>query len=287
MEVSPAKVSQAEPILMIHGMVEDGRIFYHKSGKGLASYLAKQGYQVFVADLRGVGKSTPAINENSHHGQSETVQHDIPAIIEFIKEKCAHQQLHLVAHSWGGVYLNACLLRYPEIAKTIKSAAYFGSKRRIRVRNLSRLFMIELMWKRVGLLISHAKGYFPAIALKAGSQNESKKTHQQCVDWIRQDHWIDSDYNFDYHQAAKNHHLPPILYFAAINDSCLGHRDDVKLFIDECSSTNYKYQLLSKANGNTIDYGHLDMLTAKEAYDDHFPDVIEWFKQGSAARTLE
>ena len=26
------------PILMVHGMIEDGRIFYHKSGKGLGSF---------------------------------------------------------------------------------------------------------------------------------------------------------------------------------------------------------------------------------------------------------
>lgn len=260
-------------------MVEDGRIFYHHSGKGLASYLAKQGFQVFVADLRGVGKSTPAISSHSKHGQTETVCQDIPAIIQFVKQHSSKQQLHLVAHSWGGVYLNASLLRFPEIAKTIKSAVYFGSKRRIRVKNLARLFMIELMWKRLGVLVSKTKGYFPAIALKAGSENETKKTHLQCVDWITQDRWLDSDDGFDYHHAMKTSELPPILYFAAINDSCLGHRADVQLFADECYHDNAKYQLLSKANGNQKDYGHLDMLTAKEAIDDHFPQVVSWFTQ--------
>lgn len=44
------------PVLMIHGMVEDGRIFYHPSGKGLGCYLARQGYEVYVADLRGTAR---------------------------------------------------------------------------------------------------------------------------------------------------------------------------------------------------------------------------------------
>ena len=59
---------------MVHGMVEDGRIFYHKSGKGLACYLAKQGYDVYVVDLRGIGQSTPKISADSDHGQTEPLE---------------------------------------------------------------------------------------------------------------------------------------------------------------------------------------------------------------------
>lgn len=56
---------EGEPIWMMHGSIEDGRIFYSPSGKGLASFLAAQGYDVIVADLRGRGKSTPAISKTA------------------------------------------------------------------------------------------------------------------------------------------------------------------------------------------------------------------------------
>ena len=46
------------PVLMLHvGTIENGKIFYTESGKGLACYLAEQGFDVFVADFRGKGKS--------------------------------------------------------------------------------------------------------------------------------------------------------------------------------------------------------------------------------------
>ena len=36
----------APPALMIHGSVENGRIFYSNSGKGFAPFLADQGFDV-------------------------------------------------------------------------------------------------------------------------------------------------------------------------------------------------------------------------------------------------
>jgi len=56
------------PVLMIHGSVENGKIFYSSSGKGFAPYLAKKGYDVFVVDLRGRGQSKPLVNKYSEYG---------------------------------------------------------------------------------------------------------------------------------------------------------------------------------------------------------------------------
>ena len=67
MSINASTEPKGIPVLMIHGIVEDGRIFYHNSGKGLGSFLAKHGYDVYVADLRGIGKSTPKIHRNSEH----------------------------------------------------------------------------------------------------------------------------------------------------------------------------------------------------------------------------
>lgn len=266
------------PILMIHGMVEDGRIFYHKSGKGLACYLAKQGYSVYVADLRGLGLSQPKIDKYSSHGQTETIVKDIPALIEFVQQHSKQDKLHLVAHSWGGVYTNACLLRFPKLSKCIYSGVYFGAKRRVRVRNLERLIKVDLFWNRLGWLISKHKGYYPAKLLRVGSENETIKTHQQCIDWVKKDAWQDSDDNFDYALAATKQNLPAIFYLAAVNDHCLGHQSDVKLFMKESGSHNASYQLLGKKYGQQLDYDHLSMLTAPQAKKDHFPEVLKWLK---------
>lgn len=266
------------PILMIHGMVEDGRIFYHRSGKGLGSYLAKQGYQVYAADLRGLGKSTPSIHSKSQHGQTETICQDIPALIDFVLKHSGHKQLHLVAHSWGGVYINSTLMRFPELIPKVISGVYFGSKRRVRVKNLDRLIKIDVVWNRLGRIASRRTGYLPGIKLKMGSENETNKTHRQCVQWVKKDAWKDSDDGFDYAKAAQQTELPPILYYAAINDLSLGHRSDVKLFMNESDASTASYQLLSKKAGHQLDYDHLNMLTAAEAVHDHFPQLLKYIQ---------
>ena len=46
-------------VLMIHGAVENGRIFYSNSGKGLAPFLCNSDSDVFVIDLPGRGESQP------------------------------------------------------------------------------------------------------------------------------------------------------------------------------------------------------------------------------------
>ena len=271
--------NQGEPVLMIHGMVEDGRIFYHKSGKGLACYLAQQGFDVYVADLRGIGLSTPKIGPKSEHGQTETIRDDIPRLIQFVLEKSPHKKLHLAAHSWGGVNGNSALLRAPELIPSVASSVYFGSKRTVRARTFDRYLKVEFVWNRVAFLMANGKGYLPAIKCGMGSDNETKKTHRQCVRWVKYKTWKDSDDGFDYGTAAQEVALPPTLYYAAIRDTSLGHRFDVRRFIKESGNHEAKYELLAKKHGNKLDYDHINMLTAPECIDDHFPNVVKWFKR--------
>ena len=276
-------VSQAgqrgHPILMIHGMVEDGRIFYHKSGKGLGSYLAQKGFDVYIADLRGIGQSTPKINKDSKHGQTETVEEDIPNLIEFVLKHSKSEKLSMAAHSWGGVYINAALARKPELISKISSSVYFASKRTVRVKNLERYFKISFIWNRMSQSLAKRKGYLPAIKYKLGSENETQKTHRQCVEWVQNKKWIDSDDGFDYGEALQSITLPPTQYYAAVRDFSMGHRSDVKNFMIESGPHKSQYCLLSKKSGNKKDYDHINLLTAPECVDDHFKGVEHWLRR--------
>ena len=270
--------SVGKPVLMLHGMVENGRIFYHESGKGLGSYLAKQGYDVYVADFRGQGLSTPKITRRSRFGQTERVCEDIPALIEFVYQHSGQQKMHLIAHSWGGVVANASLLRFPHLLALMESGVYFGTKRTVRAKTREKIFNINVMWNGVGTVAAKTCGYLPAIALKMGADNETHKMHRQCVEWIEMDDWVDTSDGFDYGHAAKQVSLMPIWYLAARNDFSLGHRFDVKQFMAESGNKKAKYSVLSKHNGAQKDYDHVNMLTAPECTHDHFPAVHQWLQ---------
>lgn len=270
---------EGAPVLMMHGAVENGRVFYNESGKGLAPYLARNGYDVYAADLRGRGGSYPHVNRNSSYGQTESITQDIPAFMNKIIELRGNAAQHWICHSWGGVLASAHLLRFPENIANVKSLVYFGTKRRVSVKNWHRIIFIDMVWRHIFTLAGKIYGFIPAKKFGAGIDDESRGSHSGCVFWVEEKKWIDPIDGFNYGKAAEHVTLPPALYFAADNDMSLGHKSDVQDFIDESGKHKHKYILLCKKNGNLHDYDHVSMITHKDAPDDHFPEVLAWISK--------
>ncbi len=266
------------PVLMLHGTIENGKIFYSRSGKGLACYLAKQGFNVFVADFRGRGKSTPSIKDAPDHGQTHYILEDIPAFIDYVYQQ-TEQPIHLVCHSWGGVLLASAMVRFPELRKKIRSQLCFGTKRQITVWNFERLLKISLGWKGLAPLIARRVGYIDAPGLKFGSDFETYEALMHSIGWVNISEWKDPVDNFDYAAAAENYDWPPTWHLTGIKDHALGHAQDVQLFISECDNKHAEFKLLSKSSGSKVDYDHINILTHPLAETDHFPMLSEWMRQ--------
>ncbi len=277
---------KGEVVFMLHGAVENGTIFYSDKGKGLAPYLARLGYDVFVADLRGRGKSLPFIDSNAHYGQTESITIEIPLFLEEIEKCRGGVAQHWIAHSWGGVLLNSYLSRFADDKTNVSSLTYFGSKREVRTKSLRRFFIIDVIWRFYCKSLVKVFGFLPATRFKIGGDNESKKSHRQSVEWVTGP-WIDSDDGFDYGVAARKKALPPALYLAGQNDFVLGHQNDVKRFMDESGLGEKRFCLLSKRAGFKHDYDHISMLVHRDCEQDHFKDVHMWLGRMSAKDKAE
>lgn len=279
-QISPQQPTNLPPVLMLHGAIEDGRIFYSKSGKGLACAIASAGHPVYVIDMRGRGLSTPAIGEDNAHGQFETITHTLPECHHWVmKRHSNHQKIHWMAHSWGGVIMSSALARYPELSKGVASQVFFGTKRTIKQWSAERVFKVEFLWKRFGPWLAKRKGHFPFKEWKMGSDNETYLSINEGQQWVRNTPWIDPRDSFNYHRAAKDVNWPRTWFISAINDRLLGHPKDVQRFSEEVGSG--ELSILSKANGNHHDYDHINMLTHPKAVDDYFPQVIEFINKVS------
>jgi hypothetical protein len=44
-----------------------------------------------------------------------------------------------------------------------------------------------------------------------------------------------------------------------------------------------RHTRLGRDNGNRLDYDHINMLTAPQAQEDHFPQILEWLLNPQAA----
>lgn len=267
----------ATPVLMLHGAIENGRIFYSQSGKGLGCFLADQGFSVYCADFAGRGLSRPQVSSGFDQSQHQLICQDIPALINDIYAR--HQQtISIVCHSWGGVVALAALARQPELLAKVRAIVCFGSKRHISVRSLQKTLQIDLIWNRLCPWLANRHGFLPAKRWRLGADDEPAQFLRDTVHWIRHRHFVDPTDGFDYSAAALQQSWPPAWFFAAVNDQVLGHATDVKLLMQESGLVHARYRLLGKTQGDALDYDHISMLTAGAARTGHFADLAAWLK---------
>ncbi|AOT11248.1 alpha/beta fold hydrolase [Pseudoalteromonas luteoviolacea] len=264
-------------VLCLHGAIENGKIFYTHSNKGLAPYLAEQGYRCFVLDLRGRGESDPAISKGHDYGQTESILEDVPTALDFISEQLGQRPEYWVAHSWGGVIMNSVFARFPSEIEYVRACAYFGSKRSLYNNHPEKLLKANIMWYWLAYYYTKKHGFLPAKKLRWGSDSETAKSHRQSAQWAKISPWVDSDDAFDYAKALDKVALPPTLHIAGVNDKALAQPIDIKMFMKESGIGIQELNIYGKKYGHKHNYGHIDMLTHPSAINDQFKDVLNWF----------
>lgn len=275
--IAPTQANPSRsPVLMLHGAMSNGRVFYSDSGRGFACFLARSGFEVYVLDTAGRGLSSPKLAKGVDPGQGKVIREQLPLTQQFIARRHPGAPgVHWCGHSWGGVLMASSLVRYPQLAAGVRSLLTFGSKRTIRVSSFKKWAMVDMFWNRLAPAIAKHKGFLPADALKLGMDNEGQASLNESIDWVRGD-WIDHDDGFDYSKAAKAHGIPPAWFIAGARDTVLGNPSDVKDMMAECCAADARFTLLSRANGYRHDYDHAGMLTHMDAPSDHFGAVADW-----------
>jgi predicted alpha/beta hydrolase len=277
------RAPRGAPILMLQGAAEEGHIFYSSQGHGLGCFLAHHGYQVFVPDLRGKGKSWPAINQHSSFGFFEQVTEDIPALAKRVSTLCDGQPQTWITHSLGGVLAAACLLRDEPQAFAVRQLVHFAARRRIHAQGFKRRLLVDLLWRQIGRMAVAYEGYLPAPRLGLGTARESARSFRDAVAWCTQDEWIDTQDAVDYGAAARSRPWLRSLYFASLADKAFGNPEDVRDFMHELGRHDGRLLTLSKAGGNLQDYSHVGMLLHPDAEKDHFAQLLEWLREGETA----
>ncbi|TAL36772.1 MAG: alpha/beta fold hydrolase [Spirochaetes bacterium] len=273
------------PVLMFHGGVENGRIFYSDSGRGFAPFLAHNGYDVFVADARGHGGSVPPAGRASLYGQHEMILDDIPAFSRAIRTIRGDAPQLWVAHSYGGALAASAIARDPYCRASAAALVYLGSRRRIAVRNPARFIQIDFFWRFLARGVCAACGYLPMkdLHLFLGDDNETRMFYRDSVEWLVSKTWRDTVDGFDYGEAIRGITLPPALYVASEGDRCLGNPADVRRFMRECGDLKGALMVLGKKHGSLRDYSHIEMLTHRDAVLDHFPRILAWLSGAAPA----
>jgi pimeloyl-ACP methyl ester carboxylesterase len=284
--------SAGPPCFLLHGGVENGKIFYSQSGKGFGPYLARLGYNVFIGDLRGKGMSTPSIRDDPHpnYGVFDVTGKTIPLFVNEIVKLTGQEKQCWISHSIGGVLMKSTLARHPSLSKHIQCEIHFGTKRTLTKNTLLTRLLLDVLYGKICQLIFDLHGYLPAKKYRIGSDDDTLRAYQTAYHWIhpKRQQWIDLEDGFSYADEYFRHFLcpsesnrtdhsptiPPALVFTS-SDDLLASPDDVKVWCREVGIPLSSVIELC-AQGYSQKYNHFTMLTGASCEREHFQLVKDF-----------
>ncbi len=117
------------PVVLCHGISANGRNMDLDEQHSMARWFAAQGREAWTVSLRGTGESDTI--DAAHAGPiyfDDYWQHDLPAVIEYVKKVSGVEAIDYAGHSMGGMVLYAYL---SQGGKGIHAAATLGSPTRL------------------------------------------------------------------------------------------------------------------------------------------------------------
>lgn len=287
-------------VFMLHGEVECGRIFFHPSGKGLAHYLARQGYEVFVADLGGRGRSLVADGKQSTLTVSSVIKEAIPKLLTAAGRFQSSQYSNFIGgeptqpdiwigRGFGAVMLSGAWARMSEKHRSATQMIFLNARRQVESSHPVARWFVKLFCHSMTEKWVNWQRVFPATRLGLGSADESASWYKVYSSWMSGASWIDPVDLFDYRAALAEAGMPPIMHIAAAADKVYANPLDVRAFMEELGPHDGRLLILdrmgstaSRAWRSAKRYGHLNMLLDEQAEVDVFRQAADWLNEPTA-----
>lgn len=109
--IAPTGTPRAAVVLQ-HGLGANAHTLNFRD-RSLALYLAREGFDCYVPELRGAGASDRV---RGSYGVDEYLEHDIPTIIETVRRVSGRDRLRWVGHSMGGILMMMYAIEQPDVA---------------------------------------------------------------------------------------------------------------------------------------------------------------------------
>lgn len=295
-----------EPVFFCHGLGANKYNLDFNPGYSLARYFSSKGYDAWVISLRGAESwSTKTLTEriNWNFNFDTFVENDIKCAVDFIISKTGHKSLHWIGHSMGGMLLYAYIIRWG--GEKIKSGITLGSP--VKFGNADRHVKLLLNTDFIlrNLRKIHLHIFARLTAPFTGVFKSRVITHQmnphnvdfriirraqfnavtplsttllrQFKDWLENDEFRTFDRRLSYRNNLDKIEKP-VLVVAGRKDK-MALIEDVKYAYEKISSKDKRYLELSRENGFSADYGHIDMVFGKRAPEEVFPVLLNWVER--------
>jgi pimeloyl-ACP methyl ester carboxylesterase len=315
----PPQGGHGTSVILCHGM---GSNRFNMDGPGrvsLARHLNAAGYDVWVLELRGAGRSRRRLRLPPVPWSwtfEDYVQHDVPAALHLVRDLTGQERLLWVGHSLGGMIAYASLMT--PTAASFAGVVTLGSPGMSDVGHEA----ID-RWIRLRRLLRFAPGRLPTRWLACSASPFAGVVAQSLLPQVMRD-WFWHPDNFDvdvvrfmmrrgvedlprsliiefarwyeakrmsdrYRLFSFGDHLErvrvPLFVIAGARDR-LTPPADLERLVQRVGSTDKRYFVAGHASGLAHEYSHVDLVLGRHAPDEIYPLVTEWLdthKPGASA----
>jgi pimeloyl-ACP methyl ester carboxylesterase len=295
------------PVILCHGLGAQGRYWYFDDELSWPKKLNEEGFDVFVPDLRGVGKTG-----GPYDFSFEDYIYDVEAILEKVLKVEGVDKAHWVGHSMGGMVIYLSASRNPQIQKKLKSFTAISSPYKIwgpwelwkithkNYENLSQFF------KKVDSIPFNSLSYslsifgdiiYPILKItkliylenfvwnlenvprdirKKAMRYATGPVSTRVLEKFSKVFLGYEDFNFSFEKFKV-----PALFIVGTKDY-LASPPTVKLAYSKASSENKKFILAGVGEGFQTDYGHVDITASKLATEEIFSQVLNFIEENDS-----
>ena len=265
----PDTARAAPPVLLVHGTFSNRHFFLGGRDRGLARFLGERGFDAWVAELRGHGRSGAAGRRARWHFE-DWIRSDAPALVSRVLEETGRDRVVWLGHSAGGVIGIAFAgLGHPystAVAGLVMAASPAPTG----------LGILQYPIAAGALGITKVFGRFPARMIGIGPEDEHAGIMEQWMRWNISGRWLGDDGTDYFGNCARV--TCPVLALSGAGDRIWAPPSKCAALVEATASRDRTLQRCGRAQGFAEDFGHNRLLVSGAARREVWPVIAGWLE---------
>jgi pimeloyl-ACP methyl ester carboxylesterase len=260
----------APPILLVHGTFSNRRFFLGGGVRGLARWLAERGFDAWVAELRGHGRSGERGRAAAWRFE-DWIRRDAPALVRGVLDATGQERLVWIGHSAGGVIAVAYAGLRHTWSDRIAGMVLVGAPAPTRPG------MWHVPLAALGYGVTRVFGRFPARLLRIGPEDEHRGIMEQWMSWNARGRWIGTD-GTDYLAGAAGITVP-VLAIAGTGDHFIAPASACRALLDSLGGGDHTLLVCGRVTGFSENFTHHRTIVSAAARAEVWPLVADWLER--------
>ena len=247
-------------LVLAHAMFARQSAFVRPGG--LAERFRGRGWRVLTFDFRGHGQSGVGAAKGGTWAYDDLVREDLPAVVEALRARRKRGPIVVLGHSLGGHVALAA-----QGAGRLRADAFVTVGCNLWLPELATSRALRLVEGATLALLLHVaarRGYFPARALRLGSDDEALAYVRDLCRFGKEG-WRSADGHDDYFANLARIDVP-IYAIASVGDRLNARPERVRAFHARCGGTTEIDVVRRSAEGGPPP-DHAGLVTTTGAYD--------------------